>query len=105
VALTPHGALFEKALKLSLPVDRDGDLVAYYLEDEDAAEWQRLGPASVRDERASVALDHFSIVMCAAHASEPGPRRPHLGQHVHHRRARQPATKHTRLSVAANTAR
>ena len=72
VVLTPHGAHFEKALKLSLPVDRDGDLVAYYLEDEDAAEWQRLGPASVRDERASVALDHFSVVMFAAPASELG---------------------------------
>ncbi len=62
----PHGIQFKKEVEVTLPVAKDRDsekLVVAWLRDEKDTQWKTLGKPRVKDGLASIALEHFSVLV------------------------------------------
>jgi hypothetical protein len=64
--LTPHGTKFKKAVQLELPVAKNAKkdkLVFAWLEDEGDTKWKTAGVAQVDGDKATIGLEHFSVLI------------------------------------------
>ena len=64
--LTPHGTTFKKAVTLKLPIAKGADqkkLGFMWLSDEKDTVWKQAGAAKVVDDKASIDLAHFSVLI------------------------------------------
>ena len=73
--LTPHGLVFEKPVRLSLPISpgKQGKaLDVGWLKNEESTEWKTLGAAEVSKDTATITLEHFSVVVLIEHEGPRG---------------------------------
>jgi hypothetical protein len=63
--LTPHGTKFRQPVTIGIPITKQTDkkLVMAWIEDESDKKWKKLGDPIVKDGVASLAIDHFSVVI------------------------------------------
>ncbi|MFT3924543.1 MAG: hypothetical protein QM778_18535 [Myxococcales bacterium] len=73
--LTPHGTVFKEAVTLKVPVSKGADqkkLTFAYLDDEKDTVWKPAGMAKVDNDKATIELKHFSVLILLE-SSEPRP--------------------------------